>query len=88
MLNSEYIIALSMGLCNIIKKKMPQKYQELLPLIAFVLSIGLNVGNAVLYKENIVESIKNIIAPAGIGLGIFTAGTYISRVSNGDGILK
>jgi hypothetical protein len=88
MINNEYIIALSMGLCNILKKKMPEKYKELLPIISFVLAIGLNVANAILYKENIVESIKNIIAPAGIGLGIFTVGTYVSRVSNGDALIK
>lgn len=80
-MSSEFIIGLSMGLINILKKYIPEKAKDLLPIICLAFIVTINCGLAYFNKTNIVEAGKEALINGGIALGLFTAGTYTARAS-------
>lgn len=80
MIPIEYIIAFSMAITNIIKKRLSDKNLDFVPLIAFAIAISLNMVNAFIFGCSIRESFGNAFISAGISLALFSGGTSISRM--------
>jgi hypothetical protein len=78
-MDNEIIIGLSMGLINVLKKFIPEKFKELLPFICLIIIVIANVVVAYISKQDIIKAIKDSIINGGVTLGLFTAGTYSAR---------
>lgn len=78
-MDNEIIIGLSMGLINVLKKFIPEKFKELLPFICLIIIVVANIGVAYFSNQDIVKAIKDSIINGGVTLGLFTAGTYSAR---------
>lgn len=79
-MENEIIIGLSMGLINVLKKFIPEKFKELLPFICLIIIVIANVGVAYFSKQDILKAIKDSIINGGTTLGLFTVGTYSARI--------
>lgn len=82
MIPIEYIIAFAMAVTNIIKKRMSDKNSDLIPLIAFIIAIVLNIANAFIFGESILSSFKEGFIAAGVSLALFSGGSGVSRILN------
>lgn len=80
MIPIEYIIAFSMAITNIIKKRLSDKNSDFTPLIAFTIAISLNIINALIFGGSVRESFSSGFVSAGISLALFSGGTSISRI--------
>jgi hypothetical protein len=78
-MENEIIIGLSMGLMNVLKKFIPEKFKELLPFICLIIIVIANVIVAYATKQDIIKAVKDSIINGGVTLGLFTTGTLTAR---------
>jgi Na+/glutamate symporter len=75
----EVIIGLCMGLTNVVKKIIPEKFKELLPIFCLCCIVLVSIIEAKVNNKNILIEGQNALVVGAITLGIFTAGTYTAR---------
>ncbi|ERJ11889.1 hypothetical protein [Haloplasma contractile] len=71
MIQIYYIIALAMSITNVYKKKIDK---PLVPLLAFMTVILLNVLNAWIFDGVVKDAIKDAFIVGGVTIGLFNAG--------------
>jgi len=80
MIPIEYIIAFAMAIVNVIKKRIPETYSDLIPFIAFIFSISCNMVNALLFGGDILIAGKDAFIAAGVALAMFSGGSALGKV--------
>lgn len=81
MIPIEYIIAFAMAITNVVKKRLPDNYNDLIPFIAFILSVLLNLINALVFKSDALQAIKDAFISAGVALALFSGGSAVSKLT-------
>lgn len=84
MIGTEYIIAFSMAITNIIKKRISDKNKDIIPLIALIITVVCNILNAFIFGGNISESFKESFISGGVALALFSGGSAIGKVVNNE----
>jgi len=81
MIPLEYVIAFAMAITNVIKKHIPDNFSDLIPLIAFFLSVFLNLINALIFKSDALQASKDAFISAGVALALFSGGSAVSKLT-------
>lgn len=76
MIEVAYIIGLAMALVNLVKSRIPA---SVVPLLAVLVSILLNLGNALLFGGDLASAGKDAFVSAGILVGLFAASDKASK---------
>ena len=81
MIQIEYIIGFAMAISNTIKKQIPQnnKYQDIIPFVAVICCITLNIINALVFGGDITIAGKDAFISSCIVVGIFSGGNAIGK---------
>lgn len=78
MISIEYIIAFAMAVTNVFKKKLPV---ALIPFMSLILSVVLNILNAIIFKGDPLLAGKEAFCDACIVVGIFNIGTVTRKLA-------
>lgn len=76
MIETQFIISFSMAVTNVIKRHVAAEY---VPFITILLSVILNVLNAVLFNSELLTAAKDAFISSGIFVGLFVVGDSVRK---------
>lgn len=78
MIEIQYVVALAMGISNVIKKSVKA---ELVPLITFALVILINIINALIFESSPSDAFASAFSAGLISSGLFVLGDMVRPAS-------
>jgi len=79
MIPLEYVILFAMAIVEVIRKRLPDAWNDVKPFIAFAIAIGCNVLNALLFSGDMLVAGREAFIAAGVALTIFSGGSAIGK---------
>ena len=78
----QYVVGLVMAVVQVLKRWVPS---EFLPVAAVILGAVLNLANALIFRGDPMEALKDGFVAAGLAIGVFSGvkNTFQSRNGNG-----
>ncbi len=80
MIELQYIILFAMAIVEVIRKRLPESYNDFKPFIAFAIAILCNVSNALIFGGDVLAAGKDSFVAAGVALTLFSGGSALGNV--------